>query len=1025
MAKNDVLRRAVRCALFANAAAAAAVPLAAHADAEGPAAPAAEAPAAAPVAEVVVTGSRIVEPGLTSVSPVTTVSSEQIKQSGVTRIEDLLNTMPQVMGDMGGDLSNGASGTATVNLRGLGVQRTLVLINGRRLMPGDPNSAAASSAADLNNIPAALVERVDVLTGGASSTYGADAVAGVVNFVMNDHFEGFKIDANGSIYNHTNNNPIAASFEAPGQPGIAPPHTVNDGAQEDLTLIYGRNLADGAGNFTAYGGYRHVTAVLGASRDFSICTPDPNTGTASGLPFVCGGSSTSFPGRFIPNNNNAFNQAAGGDYTLGGANGNQFTPWLGAASKYNYAPSNFFQRPDDRWTAGNFMHLDITDKIQVYEEFMFMHDESDAQIAPGGAFIGQGGAVNLPGTLPASDVGLPNGNVQVNCANPFLSTQQLQILCNGSTAGNAQLLLGRRDVEGGDRINDLTHTSFRLVAGVKGEIIDGWKFDTYAMEGLTDLTNYGTGNFSKTNLSNALDVVIGPGGTPVCASGANGCVPYNVFKIGGVTQAALNYVDIPTLIAGSSEERVWDGNITGDLGKYGIKVPGNSDGLLINFGSQYRSEYATVKPDAPDASFDVLGSGGPTLPLAAGFHVWEGYIEGGMPIITDKPFAKELSFETGYRYSSYTEGFNTNTYKFGLNWAPTSDVRFRGSYQRAVRAPNLQELFVEKGLVLEGASDPCDSTTSAPANPLSNCSRGNPGITNPAQYGHVLASPAGQYNGLTGGNPHLKPEQADTTSFGFVLTPSIVPNLSLTVDYFNIRIKDVISSYGYTLQLNQCLQNNIPTFCNDVHRDAAGTLWASSEAYINDPTLNLGALQSRGVDLTAAYKYDLERLGRLSFNFAGTYTAQFITEPGGVLGVQSYNCAGYYGNTCGVPQPKWKHVFNINYDTPLEGLGLGLRWRYLSQVLQDTNSPNPLLNGSVFPYQGWGRIPSYSYFDLTASYVVNKTVSLRLGVNNVMDKDPPLQSTDFFSPPFENNNTYPSVYDALGRYMFANVTLTF
>jgi iron complex outermembrane receptor protein len=1012
MAKNDVLRRAVRCALFANAAAVAAVPMA-HADAEGPAAPAAEAPAAAPIAEVVVTGSRIVEPGLTSISPVTTVSADQIKQSGVTRIEDLLNTMPQVMGDMGGDLSNGATGEATVNLRGLGVQRTLVLINGRRLMPGDP-TPGSSSASDLNNIPAALVERVDVLTGGASSTYGADAVAGVVNFVMNDHFEGFKIDANGSIYNHTNDNPIAASFEAPGQPGIAPPHTVNDGAQTDVTLIWGRNLADGAGNFTAYAGYRHVDAVLGASRDFSICTPDPGP-SASGLPFICGGSSTSFPGRFIPNASTGNPLTSPGDYTLG-ANG-QFTPWLGAPDKFNYAPSNFFQRPDERWTAGEFLHLDITDKIQVYNEFMFMRDNSTAQIAPGGAFIGQGGAVNLNGPF----AGLPDGNVQVNCANPFLSAQQLGILCGGTTAGSAQFLLGRRDVEGGDRINSLIHTSFRIVAGVKGEIADGWKFDTYAMEGQTGFETYGTGNFSKTNLANALDVVLNSKGQPVCAGGANGCVPYNIFSLGQVTQAALNYVDIPTLITGSTEERVWDGNITGDLGKYGLKVPGNADGLLINFGSQYRSEGAILTPDAPDQSFDVLGSGGPTLPLNAGFHVWEGYIEGGLPIITDQPFAKELSFETGYRYSSYTEGFTTNTYKFGLNWAPTSDVRFRGSYQRAVRAPNLQELFVEKGLVLEGATDPCSSSTSAPAT-AAQCA--HTGLT-AAQTGKVLSSPAGQYNGLTGGNPHLQPETADTTSFGFVLTPQFLTNFSLSVDYFNIRIKNVISSYGYTLQLNQCLATGNPVFCGDVHRDGAGTLWASSEGYINDPTLNLGALQSRGVDITLNYKYDLNRFGRLTMQYAGTYTAQFITEPGGQLGVQSYNCAGYFGNTCGVPQPKYKSVFNLGYDTPLEGLGFGLRWRYLSQVLQDTNSPNPLLNGFVFPFQGWGRIPSYSYFDLTASYVVNKTVALRLGVNNVLDKDPPLQSTDFFSPPFQNNNTYPSVYDALGRYMFANVTLTF
>jgi iron complex outermembrane recepter protein len=1010
MAKNDVLRRAVRCALFANAAAIAAVPLVHAAEAEGPPERASEATTAAPISEVVVTGSRVVEAGLTSVSPVTTVTAEQISQSGVTRIEDLLNTMPQVMGDMGGDLSNGATGEATVNLRGLGVQRTLVLINGRRLMPGDP-TPGSGSAPDLNNIPAALVERVDVLTGGASSTYGADAVAGVVNFVMNDHFEGFKVDVNGSMYNHTNDNPIGAVFASQPAGANQPSHTVNDGAARDITLIWGRNLADGAGNFTAYAGYRRLNAVIGADRDFSTCVPDLNGGTASGEPFVCGGSSTSYPGRFVITG--PANGGAGGDFTLGGPGGNQFIPW-DASHKYNYAPSNFFQRPDERWTAGEFLHLDITDKIQVYNEFMFMRDNSTAQIAPGGAFIGQGGALNLTGPF----AGLPNGNVQVNCANPFISAQQLSALCGGSTAGVAQLLFGRRDVEGGDRINSLEHTSFRIVAGVKGEIIDGWKFDTYGMEGQTAFTTYGTGNFSKTNLSNALDVV-GTAAHPVCASGANGCVPYNIFQIGGVTQAALNYVDIPTLVTGSTEERVWDGNITGDLGKYGIKMPGNDNGLLVNFGSQYRSEGAVLQPDYPDQAFDVLGSGGPILPLNAGFHVWEAYVEGGMPIITDKPFAKELSFETGYRYSSYTEGFNTNTYKFGLNWAPTGDIRFRGSYQRAVRAPNLQELFVEKGLVLEGATDPCSSSTSFPAS-ATQCAR--TGLT-AAQTGHVLSSPAGQYNGLTGGNPNLQPETSDTTSFGFVLTPAFIPNLSLTVDYFNIRIKDVISSYGYTLQLNGCLNSGTPTFCNNVHRDAAGTLWASQEGYINDPTLNLGALQSRGVDLNATYRWDMERFGKLSFNFAGTYTAQFITEPGGVLGTQSYNCAGYYGNTCGVPDPKWKHVFTINYDTPIQGLGFGARWRYVGKVLQDSNSPNPLLNGGVLP--PWTRLPNMTYIDLTASYVVNKTISLRAGVNNVLDKDPPIISTDYFNPPFANNNTYPQIYDALGRYLFGNITLSF
>lgn len=1011
MVNNDVLRRAIRCALFANAAVVAAVPAAKAADA-GPAAPAETAAAApAPVEEVVVTGSRIQEAGLTSISPVTTVNAAQIQQSGVTRIEDLLNTMPQVMGDQGGDLSNGSTGEATVNLRGLGVQRTLVLINGRRLMPGDPTPGSAS-ASDLNNIPAALVERVDVLTGGASSTYGADAVAGVVNFVMNDHFEGFKIDANGSIYNHTNDNPIAGIVSTAFGPGALPPKTVNDGATKDVTLIFGRNLADGAGNFTAYASYRNVSPVLGADRDYSSCTPLLNS-TPSGLPFTCGGSSTSTPGRFI---------TPGGDFTLGGPTGNTFVPYT-VANEYNYAPSNYFQRPDERWTAGEFLHLDLTDKVQVYNEFMFMRDVSVSQIAPGGAFIGQGTATILPGPgVPANIVGLPNGEMQVNCNNPYLSASELAAICGGSTAGVGQFYYGRRNVEGGDRINDLEHTAFRLVIGTKGEIADGWRFDTYAMEGQTAYSNYGTGNFSKTNFTNALDAVTNAQGQVVCASGAVGCVPYNAFQKGGVTQAALAYVSIPTVLTGYTEERVVDGNITGDLGKYGFKVPGNEDGLLVNFGAQYRSENATLHADSVDADFDVFGSGGPTNSLQDGFHVWEGYIEGGMPILQNAPFAKELSFETGYRYSDYSLGFDTNTYKFGLNWAPTSDVRFRGSYQRAVRAPNLQELFVQKGLELEGSYDPCaGSTTGFPTASAAQCA--HTGVNPVTQYGKILPSPAGQYNGYVGGNAALRPEQADTVSFGFVLTPSFVPNFSLTLDYFNIRIKDVISSYGFALQLTECLQTGSPQFCSNVHRDAAGTLWASTEGYINDPTLNLGALQSRGVDVTANYKLDLNAMGKLSFYYAGTYTAQFITEPGGLLGTVSYNCAGYYGETCGVPDPKYKSTFSINYDTPLEGLGFGIRWRYIEHVLQDTNSPNPLLTGTVFP--PWSRIPSFNYIDLTASYVVNKTISFRLGVNNVLDKDPPLQSTDYFNPPFENNNTYPQVYDALGRYLFGNVTLTF
>ena len=1001
MANYDVLRRAVRYALFANAAAAVVIPVAHAADAP------AAADEATPLNEVIVTGTRLIEPGLTSVSPVTTVSAEQIKEQGSVRIEDLLNTLPQVFADQGSSVSNGATGEATVNLRNLGVQRTLVLINGRRLMPGDPAPPQFNgvSAPDLNNIPAALVERIDVLTGGSSSTYGADAVSGVVNFVMNDHFEGVKIDANVSAFQHSQHNPLAATVVASGDQ--VPTGSTIDGPQKDFNIIFGKNLADGAGNFTAYAGYREVSALLESARDFSACTP-ALAATPTG--WTCAGSSTNATGRFIPTLLNG-NPQSTGDFTVGP--GGAFIPFT-AQAKYNFAPTNYFQRPDERWTAGDFMHFDITPKMQVYNEFMFMHDTSIAQIAPGGAFFGQGTAVN-PTTL------IPNGSSQTNCSNPLLSASELAALCNGSTAGNAQFLFGRRDVEGGPRTNDLEHTSFRAVVGLKGELFDGWKYDTYFQEGRTEYSNFGGGNFSKQNLANALNVVTGPNGTPVCQNqAAAGCVPYNPWSPGGITAAALNYVDIPTVLTGNTEERIWDGNVTGDLGKYGLTVPGNDSGLIVNVGSQWRSEHATLHSDAPDINFDVSGSGSPVEPLDAGFTVWEGYLEGGLPIISDKPLAKELSVEAGYRYSSYNLGFNTNTYKFGVNYAPTSDIRFRASYNRAVRAPNLQELFSQKLISLEGSNDPCASSgSSGPTATLAQCMR--TGVTS-AQYGKILSSTAGQYQGLVGGNPQLQPEKADTVSFGFVLTPSFVPNLSVELDYFDIRIKNVISSYTFPLELNQCLNTGNAYFCNNVHRDSNGTLWASPEGYVNDPTLNLGALQNKGVDVQVNYKMDLNQWGKLSFGLYGTYTAQLITQPGGQLGVLAYDCAGYFGATCGVPTPKWKHKVRVTYDTPIAGLGVGAQWRFLGSVTQDVNSPNELLQGTNGPP---AQIPTFSYIDLTASYTFTKNVTVRVGVNNVLDKDPPLVSVNYFSSAFVNGNTYPGVYDSLGRYMFANLTMQF
>ncbi len=1044
MSSNTLLRKAVRLALVTNASVASlAIPaFAAAADApQGPQQPAtttADTNESPVISEVVVTGSRISQPGIESISPVTSVSAEALKQQGVTKVEDLLNSLPQVVADQGTMSSNGASGTSEVNLRGLGPQRTLVLINGRRLMPGDPSVKTPQFIApDLNNIPAALVDRVDVLTGGASAVYGADAVAGVVNFVMNDHFEGFRIDANASAYQHSQHN-AAGHFAV--DAGLGQTDSVFDGATKDITVLLGNNFADGKGNATAYIGYRKLSPILQSSRDFSLCTLQ----TAASGAVSCGGSSTNATGRFfsanfLPAPDNSVPNFLSPTLTV--KNG-QLVPYT-AADAYNYGALNYYQRPDERWTAGAFTHYNYDDNHQVYSEFMFMSDRTIAQIAPSGAFIGSGTGVN-PST------GNPDGNWGVNCDNPYLSAQEQGIICQGlGPTDTAQMIFGRRNIEGGNRQDDLTHTSFRLVIGTKGEINDALQYDVYAQEGMTLFSEEYKNDVSRSRLSNALLAVVDPlSGNIVCKANANGnngapgCVPYNMWGTGPINPASTAYFTAPGLSKGDTEERVISGNITADLGKYGVKSPVANNGLIVNVGTEYRSESLELRPDAEfigDGNLsDLAGQGSATLPLEANLHVWEGFMEARMPLIQDMPFAKELSVEAGYRYSSYTVGFNTNTYKFQMDWAPTSDVRVRGGYNRAVRVPNLTELYAQKFVGLDGSSDPCASSSGSPAvATLAQCQRS--GLTS-AQFGGLgtPGNPAGQYNGLLGGNPNLKPEIADTYTVGLVVTPTILPNLSATIDFYNIKIKNIITSYTANLIVDQCVLQNVASFCNSVqegqavgvHRDSAGSIWFSPNGYVADPLLNLGYLQARGVDIGVHYRQEMPAsLGRMDFALAGTYTASFITEP--FPGSGTYDCAGFYGSTCGNPQPKWKHVFSDTWTTPIPGLSATLRWRYLAPTTIELLNASPLLQtvGNTKLFGPWSHISSFSYIDLSTAYQVTKGVSVRLGVNNLMDKDPPVlaATTGPYSlpPPFFNGNTYPQVYDTLGRFLFMNVTVDF
>jgi iron complex outermembrane recepter protein len=1003
MSNRNALRQAVRFALLTGTVTAAV---------------SAQAQETQALEEVVVTGTRLRQPNLTAISPVATVTNEDFKLQGVTRVEDLINNLPQAVADFGGNVSNGATGGATVNLRGLGSQRTMVLVNGRRLMPGDPTQNG-NSVADLNQIPSALIERVEVLTGGASAVYGADAVAGVVNFIMDTNFEGARLDYQYSFYDHHNGNSAASAVSDAGF--ALPSSSVTDGYTTDITFTLGMNTSDGRGNATFYAGYRTLDALRESERDYSACS------LGSGDVFdSCAGSSTTAPARFQP----AFQtgEAAGAEnsafpgVTPRGPNG-ELLPYGGGSYSFNYAPYNYYQRPDERYTAGAFMHYEVSDKADVYAELMFMDDRTDAVIAPSGAFRGSG----------------PFGSAYaVNCDNPFLTAEEVDYFCTQQGLGptdDALLSIGRRNVEGGGRSNDLQHTSYRGVAGVRGDFSEHWGYDIYGLYGTTKFESTYRNDFSSRRVSNALLAVDDGTGNTVCRVNVDAdvtnddpaCVPWNIFVPNGVTANQLGYLQVPGFQNGATTETVISGAINGDLTDYGVKLPTASQGLAVAFGAEYREEKSYLRNDVSFSTGDLLGQGGATLDTSGSFNVQELFAEARLPLADGLPFAQGASVEAGYRYSDYNLGFTTDTYKFGLDWAPVNAIRFRGSYQRAVRAPNIQELFRPQVVQLDGSTDPCavdNPGVDTPKATAAECARS--GVT-AAQYGQIASNPASQYNGLTGGNPDLQPESADTYSFGFVFTPDFVPGLSWTVDWYNIKVEDVINGVGADLALNTCLTNGDPLFCSLVNRaPGSGSLWLGFSGYMIDTNQNLGSLETTGIDTEINYRFDLGNSGHaLGLSLVGTYVDELVTEP--LPGFPTYDCKGLFGNVCGVSTPEWRHKARATWFSPWN-LDLTLTWRYIDAVDNENLTDNPNFSFDPDTPATDRKLDSQNYLDLAATYSLDTEIAdlvFRVGANNITDEDPPIFGNDVSVSVFANGNTFPQVYDTLGRYWFFNISAKF
>ncbi|WP_322964723.1 TonB-dependent receptor domain-containing protein [Sphingomonas fuzhouensis] len=931
--------------------------------------------------QIVVTGTRLQRPNFTSNSPLTVVDATEIRYQGAIQVENVLNRLPQVTPDSNENGSNGSDGTARVNLRNLGSNRNLVLINGQRMLPVQAN--------DLNFIPAALIKRVDVVTGGASAVYGSDAISGVVNFILRDDLNGVRTDVQYGFAQHQNDNAFARSVQRQANYRLAQP-MILDGQKLDVNVAFGTNFPDNRGNVTAYFGYRDTKPILQGDRDVSACAFDP--AGAGNATLTCGGSSNNQYGLFDPitgpnADTGAFNNTRDGNRT--------WVPY-DSSFRYNYAPLNYFQRNDTRYTAGAFAKYEISPAIEAYGSVMFMDDHTNSQVAPSALFQGY--------------------TYSINCDNPFLSAQQGQILCGSAygTSATQQAYIGYRPVAGNarPRRDDLRHTDYRVSGGIRGQIAEGIRYDANALFS-TVLYNETYENDIDPSRANRGIQVVNVNGTPTCKSVIDGsdpqCVPLDIFRYNGISDAAFSYIYAPTSTRGVDRETVLSGNISADLGTYGVKSPWSDDGIGVVLGVEHRYESLEFKADAL-----ALQKG--TKETQGRFDVNEVFAEIEVPIIQNRPFFKELALNAGYRGSDYSNLSKiVSTYKAELSWAPSSDIRLRGSYNRAIRAANVSELFGPQFNGNVSAQDPC--ATATPTATFAQCAR--TGVTQ-AQYGRITDCPAETCTAQFGGNPALKPETADTLTAGIVFTPTFLRRLSLTVDYFDIKVRDYISSISVPQTISQCIATGNPFFCNLFKRDPRGGIIFGDQGYIVSTTQNTGSLRTSGVDFGLSYLQPLGGAGSLAVDFQGTWNRKLVNEP--VPGLGSFDCVGYFGPTCGQPMPEWRHQSRFTWTDAAKVGSISLNWRYIGPTKLTNNSTDP--NFANTPSIFNSRIKAYNYFDLAGTAKVQDGIVFRAGVNNLFDRDPPIIAQGLLAA-FGNGNTYPGMYDAVGRTVFIGLTAEF
>ncbi len=946
---------------------------------------------------IVITGSRIARPNLEQSSPVSVVDSQEISFQQPVSAEDFIRDLPGSSPSIGPQTNNGSDGSARANLRNLGSNRNLVLLNARRITP-----RGTDAVVDLNVIPIALIERVDVFTGGASTVYGADAVAGVLNFVTRRDFAGIDISANYGITER------------------------GDGAQYVVNVTTGANFDDGRGNAVLSVGYTKTDPVLQGARSIGLVARQSTQCTASqianlGCDPTVNNTTTGFPqGSTTAAPTSIFSPFVG-RVSLDGQ-----TLIIGEQQDYNFQPINLFQTPLERWNIYGQARYEISPAIEAYTEAMFVRTAVEANLAPAGVF--SGALVDQP------------------LNSPFLTAQQAQVLCAQSVASaatnslpagtdcaqaiaNGELVsvgIGRRFTEAGPRRSIDRTNFFHINAGLRGPLTSTLDWDVSGGYGESDRTQtrIGWGLLSRVQQAVA--------GCP--AGSAAGCVPFNIFgPEGSITPEMIAFIDVPTYSFAATEFASAQATISGDIG---WASPLANEPVGIALGAEYRRYKASSGGDGiSQIPGEVLGAGAAGLPITGEYDSREVFAELILPLVEDRPFFHNLTVEGGVRYSDYSTSGGNWTWKVGGSWSPIRDIKFRGVYSRAVRAPNIAELFQPQVVALTPrATDPCQGPTSGiAANIQTLCLAQLALVGAPAALLGTIPGPvAGQIQSTTGGNPNLDPESARTITAGVVIQPSFVPGFALTIDYWDILVTDAISVPSQADIIDGCFGGTNPATCSQIFRDPLTGGLSGPPDRVFGPILarsNLGRIQTDGFDLGASYRRDLG-FARLNWSFNGTWTRtnQFQATPLGI----NRECIGYYSTSCGAPQPEF--TWNMRTTLSFGETDVSLLWRYLSSTEVEPLRPaGSAPDGSGVPntagpaniVDAYRNIPAYNYFDLAIQHSLTDTMRFTLTVTNLFDKDPPAVGQTIGASSVNSGGTWPTVYDPLGRRYTVGVNLRF